>query len=180
MVDRKKVIKQCLEGNNKSQKKLYDLLSPMLLSVCHRYANKKAEAEDIFQETFLKIFENLHQLNDAERLEGWAKQIAVHEAIAFYKKQRRLVLSDEAVSDKKNLQAENSTYQQIEMNELLRVIQKLPDKMRLVLNLYAIEGFKHEEIAEKLNITVGTSKSNLFDARKKLKVLMQEQKRKSV
>ncbi|MFA9392497.1 MAG: RNA polymerase sigma factor [Prolixibacteraceae bacterium] len=180
MIDRQKLIEKCLADNSKAQKELFDLLSPMLLSVCHRYANNKNEAEDIFQESFLKIYENINQLRNAERLEGWAKQIAVHEAIAFYKKQRRLVLSDEIYPEKQNLNLLNSTYQQIEVNELMLAIQQLPDRMRLVMNLYAIEGYKHEEIAEKLGISVGTSKSNLFDARKKLKGLISDEQRKSI
>jgi RNA polymerase sigma-70 factor (ECF subfamily) len=180
VTDRVKIVRGCIDGEQKSYKKLYDLLASHLLSVCHRYAHNKVEAEDIFQESFLKIYENLHQLREVELLEWWAKKIAVNEAIHFYKKKRRLLFIEDYNQVGKNEVVDNVTYHKIEMAELMKTIQQLPDKMRMVLNLYAIEGYKHEEIAELLQISVGTSKSNLFDARKKLNGMINEKTRKSL
>lgn len=149
-----------------------------MLSVSHRYANCKPDAEDIFQESVLNLFDRLHQLRDVEKIHGWAKQIVVHEAIRFYKKKRNLIFSDEPISEPARLNADSEIYKQIEMEQLIKVIQQLPDKMRMVINLYAIEGYKHEEISEMLGISVGTSKSNLHDARKKIKMYMNLEERK--
>lgn len=160
------------------RKALYTQIAPMMLSVAHRYANSKTDAEDIFQESILNVFDRLHQLRDAEKIHGWAKQIVVHESIRFYKKKRNLIFSDETALEPARLNADSGIYRQIEMEQLIKVIQQLPDKMRMVINLYAIEGYKHEEIAEMLRISVGTSKSNLHDARQKIKMYLYLEERK--
>jgi len=172
-----KQVKKCLNGDRNAQKALYGLIAPMMLSVAHRYANNKPDAEDIFQESVLNVFDRLHQLREVEKIHGWAKQIVVHEAIRFYKKKRNMVFTDDTFSETLKIEGDSTIYKKIEMDQLLKIIQQLPDKMRMVINLYAIEGYKHEEIADMLGISVGTSKSNLFDARKKIKVFMKEEER---
>ena len=149
----------------------------MMLSVAHRYANHKADAEDIFQESVLHVFDRLHQLREVEKIHGWAKMIVVNEAIRFYKKKRNMVFTEETVSEIEIYEGDSDIYKQIELAQILKIIQQLPDKMRMVINLYAIEGFKHEEISEMLGISVGTSKSNLHDARKQIKNFMKEEMR---
>ena len=150
----------------------------MMLSVAHRYASNKTDAEDIFQESILNVFDRLQQLRMVEKIHGWAKQIVVHEAIRFYKKKRNMVFSEDFFAEKIQIESDSEIYKQIEMEQLLKMIQQLPDKMRMVINLFAIEGFKHEEIAEMLGISVGTSKSNLHDARQQLKSFMKAEERK--
>lgn len=172
------IVTRSIGGDRKSQKALYDLLSPMMLSVAHRYANNKTDAEDIFQESVLNVFDRLQQLRDPEKIGGWAKKVVVHEAIRFYKKKRNLFFSEETTGMTSLPDSGGDIYRQLETDELLRMIQQLPDKMRMVINLYAIEGFKHEEIAEMLEISVGTSKSNLHDARKRIKKLISDEARK--
>lgn len=166
------IVSRSIAGDRNAQKMLYNTLAPMMLSVAHRYANHKADAEDIFQESVLNIFKRLEQLRETEKIFGWAKKVVVHEAIRFYKKQRNLVFGDETPALKSIPERDSDIYKKIETDELLRMIQQLPDKMRMVINLYAIEGYSHEEIAEMLGISVGTSKSNLHDARKRIKKLL--------
>ena len=161
----------------KIRKALYGQIAPMMLSVAHRYANHKADAEDIFQESVLHVFDRLHQLREVEKIHGWAKMIVVNEAIRFYKKKRNMVFTEETVSEIEIYEGDSDIYKQIELAQILKIIQQLPDKMRMVINLYAIEGFKHEEISEMLGISVGTSKSNLHDARKQIKNFMKEEMR---
>ncbi len=150
----------------------------MMLSVAHRYASSKSDAEDILQESFLNVFDRLHQLREIEKIHGWAKQIVVHEAIRFYKKKRNMVFTEDFSAEKLQSDSDSEIYKQIELEQLLKMIQQLPDKMRMVINLFAIEGYKHDEIAEMLGVSVGTSKSNLHDARRQLKNFMKAEERK--
>lgn len=174
------IVSGCLQGDIQHKKAFYGLFAPHLLSVSYRYAKNKIDAEDIFQESVLKVFGYLHQLKELEKIEWWMKRIVINEAIRFYKKNRSLVF----IEDYQTLNAAelelSDVYKKMEVDEVLKVIQELPDRMRLVINLFSIEGFSHEEIAEMLGISVGTSKSNLFDARKKIKILMQEKVRRII
>ncbi len=162
----KRLVKKCIKGDAKAQKMLYDVLSPKMLSVCFRYARNKTDAEDIFQSGWLKIFEKLHQLKNADLIEWWMKKIFVNEALQFYNKTKRISFT----SDEYMLEQENNSDIRIihdfHHDQITKLIQDLPNKMRMVFNLYIIEGFSHKEIAEMMNVTEGTTKSNLHDARK--------------
>jgi len=173
-----KLINRSIKGDTKARKALYEQVAPMMLSVANRYAGSVTDAEDIFQDSVLNFFDKLHQLREADKVGGWAKQIVIHEAIRYYKKKRKLSFMEDSMNSDLAIEDESVIYEQIRINELLIVIQKLPEKMRMVLNLYAIEGYKHDEIAEMLGISVGTSKSNLYDARAKVKKYIQAEKQK--
>ncbi len=164
-----------IQGDVKTRKALYRQIAPMMLSVAHRYANNKPDAEDIFQESVLHVFGSLHQLRDVEKIHGWAKIIVVNEAIRFYKKKRNMIFTEEPTSETSQYEGDSNIYKQLELEQILKIIQQLPDKMRMVINMYAIEGFNHEEIAEMLGVSVGTSKSNLHDARKQIKNFMKKE-----
>lgn len=174
------IVSGCLHGNSQHKKALYGLFAPHLLSVSYRYAKNKIDAEDIFHESVLKVFCYLHQLKELEKIEWWMKRIVINEAIRFYKKNRSLVFIEDYQMVNATELEPGDVYKKMEVDEVLKVIQELPDRMRLVINLFSIEGFSHEEIAEMLGISVGTSKSNLFDARKKIKILMQEKVRRII
>jgi RNA polymerase sigma-70 factor, ECF subfamily len=139
-----------------------------MLSICHRYAKSKDDAEDIFQEGFLKVFENLHQVKNVDSMEWWMKRIFINEALKLYNKNKRISLVEDLSLLRQGLSVEYSVLDKLSTEEITRLIQKLPDKMRMVFNMYVIEGFSHNEISEMLNISEGTSKSNLHDARKTL------------
>ncbi len=141
-----------------------------MLGLCYRYAKNKSDAEDIFQEGFLKVFENIRQLRNPEVVEWWMKKIFINEAFKFYKKQTGLYLVDD-ITLLENSMSDNindDILNKMETDELTRIIQNLPERMRMVFNMHIIEGFSHQEIANMLEISVGTSKSHLHDARKQL------------
>ncbi len=169
-MDTRELINNCISNDSGAQKKFYDLFASKMLSICHRYANSKDDAEDIFQEGFLRVFENLHQVKNADSLEWWMKKIFINEALKLYNKNKRLSLvGDLSLIQTKTIKADEfGVFDKLGSDEIIRIIQMLPDKMRIVFNMYAIEGFSHKEIAEMLNISEGTSKSNLHDARKVL------------
>lgn len=140
-----------------------------MLSVCHRYANNEDDAKDIFQQAFYLVYKNIDQLKDPNALSGWVKRIFVNTALQYYKKNHaRLVIED--ISEQ-NIELEGSVdpISRMREEEIIVLIQQLPHGCREVFNLFAIDGYSHKEIAEQLNISIGTSKSQLHDARKLLR-----------
>ncbi len=167
-LDTKDLILKCIRNDSGAQKELYNRYAPKMLSICYRYASSKDDAEDIFQDGFLKVYENLYQLKDYDLLEWWMKKIFINEALKLYNSKKRLYLVDNLSHLMPIPEAEHDVLDSLNTEELTRLIQKLPYKMRMVFNMYAIEGFSHSEIATMLKISEGTSKSNLHDARKTL------------
>lgn len=166
-IDFEKIIEGCVKQDAASRKLLYELFSKKMFSICQRYSKSKNDAEDIFQDAFLKVYKNIHQVKNSKQLPGWIRTIFVNTAISYYKNELQnasIELSEiyEFRSD------ENSIYDQMTYNEFLEIIDQLPLKMKIVFNLYSIEGYNHQEIADQLDISVGTSKSNLHSAKKKL------------
>lgn len=161
---------RCKQGDAKAQRILYDLFKARLMGLCRRYTRSREEAQDILQESFIRIFRHINQLESSEKLEGWMKTIAVNTAISYYhrtKKYELLFLPEEnrSVSDQNLLQQVQTFSDEF----LLSLVNTLPDGCRMVFNLYAIEGYSHAEIAEKLQITEGTSRSQLHHAKFLLK-----------
>ena len=141
-----------------------------MFSVCLRYAKNQADAEDIFQEGFFLVYKNLHQLKNVEALSGWIKKIFMNVAIEHNRKkyQLRIVENPELLPDHSVINV-NEAIDILATEELSVLIQSLPTGCREVFNLYVIDDYSHKEIAEQLQISIGTSKSQLFDARKILK-----------
>jgi len=154
-----------VKGDSKARKELYDLFAPGFLSLCHRYAKSPEDARDVFQEGFIKIFENLHSLKDPRALPGWMKRIFVNEALKMIGKNSAHMMVDLSGSNYP-ITSQYDVIDQLEVGEITAIITRLPDKMRITFNMYAIEGYSHAEIAGALGISVGTSKSNLHDARR--------------
>ena len=149
---------------------LYELYSSQMYSVCLRYVKNQTDAEDVFQQGFYLVYKNLHQLKNVEALSGWIKRIFVNVAIEHNRKkyQLRIVESPELESNHKHVGI-NDAVDFLATEELTTIIQRLPTGCREVFNLYVIDGYSHKEIAEQMQISIGTSKSQLFDARKILK-----------
>lgn len=164
----KRIIKGCLKGKPEAQKMLYDLYSPKMMAVCLRYAKNREEAEDIMQEGFVRVFTKIDTFKQKGSLEGWVRRVIVNTALRHLQKHARLMNNvgwdqvDYEMGEQETI-ASNLAYE-----ELLALVNQLPDGYRIVFNLYAIDGFSHKEIAEKLNISEGTSKSQLARARKYL------------
>lgn len=162
----KKILKGCLAGNERDQELLYRRYSAKLYGVSLQYTGSYEEGRDVLQESFIKIFGNLHTYSGEGSFEGWMRRIVVNTALEKHRKRYYLNkvedlgniaegLYDTGLSDTTGLEAD----------DLLDLIMKLPPKYRMVFNLYAIEGYTHREIAKMLSISEGTSKSNLSRAR---------------
>lgn len=171
------LIADCIRKNARAQQELYALFAPAMFKVCLRYAPDSSTAQDIFQDAFVKVFQNLHKIKQASHLPGWVKRIFVYTAIDTLRAQakfRQHVAIDSAVQVESQIVDVES---QLANAELMTLVQGLPERARMVFNLYVMEGFSHKEIADLLSIQEGTSKSQLFEAKKALqKVLRQQEK----
>lgn len=159
------LIQGCLEKNTKAQEQLYQLYAGKLFSVCLKYSRNYAEAEDNLQDGFLIIFDKIGQYKFTGSFDGWAKRIMINNVLQQYRKTPFLELVNDVVDDASiEIDDEN-----VSLDFLLKIIQELPDRYRLVFNLYVMDDYSHKEIAEMLGITIGTSKSNLARAKMSLK-----------
>ncbi|MHB8261191.1 MAG: RNA polymerase sigma factor [Bacteroidia bacterium] len=169
-IDERELAEGCKRNEKKHQELLYKTYSRKMLGVCWTYTKDNSLAKEVLQEGFIKVFKNIDSFRGEGSLEGWIRRIMVNTAINHYKK-RMLRINHIAIEDIFYSAAEQSNedvLSEITEKELLALVRELPDKCRMVLNLYALEGYSHDEIAETLNISVGTSKSQLSYARKKL------------
>lgn len=162
------LIQNCIRGRRDSQNELYRMYAPGMFVVCQRYAHSREDAEDILQEGFIKAFLNLSQYRFNGSFEGWLRKIMINTALQRYRSQTHLHVIHDDTDHTNDHFADEDITMHIEMKELLALVQQLPTACRVVFNLYVFEGFKHKEIALKMGITEGTSKSNLFDARQQL------------
>ncbi len=169
MKNLEEIIKKCQKNNGKAQKQLYDCFSPWLYGVCLQYCKDKTEAEDHLQESFIKIFTNIKKYRFEGSFEGWMRRIVVNTIIATFRKKNPVYFVDSIEDIAKDTPDINEHIEIVNKKELLSFIEELPPKYKLVFNLYALEGYSHQEISDILGISVGTSKSNLSRARKILK-----------
>ncbi len=168
MEDFKPILSECIAGNQKAMARLYHQFAPKMFGVCLRYARDTAEAEDNLQDGFIKVFANLHSFRNQGSLEGWIRRIMINVSLEKIRKQHLLFpVEDVSVYDSVNFS--DDVIAKISADDLMKLIQELPPRYRLVFNLYVIEGFSHQEIAKEMSITKGTSKSNLARAREILK-----------
>ncbi len=159
------LIKLCLKGDRNSQRQLYELLGPKMLTVCTRYSRNREEAEDTLQKGFVKVFESLKHFRHAGSFEGWVRKIMVNCALQKFRNKPQLHAIINIEDAKTEFTDTENISSQLGTKELLKMVQQLPPACRMVFNLYVFEGMKHREIAGQLGISEGTSKSNLSDAR---------------
>ena len=168
--DLKNAIHAYQKGNIDAFEGIYQVISAKMFAVCLRYAGNREEAKDILQDGFIKISQQLKNYQSDNSFEGWARRIMVNTALDHYRSRIRWKISELNESDEvANLESDEDILSHLSYQEILLMVQELPHTYRLVFNLYAFEGLKHREIAEQLNISEGTSKSNLADARRILK-----------
>lgn len=167
MFDEKEILRRCIKQERKAQKLLYEQYSPGLLGVCMRYTGNRAEAEDILQDGFVKIFNNIKDFEGRSSLIGWMRRIIINTAITHYHKNLKHQHHYD-IDELRDINVGDCNIEDLEFTreEMLGVIESLPAGYKMVFNLYALEGFKHKEIAEQLNIDVNTSKSQYSRARK--------------
>ncbi len=164
------IIDQCLEGNLKAERRLFELFYGYVFSIALQYVPSREDAEEVCAEAFVKMFKNLDKYDVDYPFKPWLRRIAVNTAIDHirkYKKHNSRHVADIADAPEA-ASVSNTALSNMSYEELMTCIQELPPAYRTVFLLYAVEGYKHHEIAEKLGTTVGTSKSNLAKARKKL------------
>jgi len=168
----KQLIKKSASGNREAQQRLYDKFAPKMLGVCRRYVKDMQFAEDVMVYGFVKVFKNLDSFRFEGSFEGWVRRIMIRESITFLRKRQFVVYDDEIYE--RNQPAGVSDSSEVDAEYIQQLIDNLPNGYKLVFVLHTIEGYKHDEIAEMLQISVGTSRSQLFKARK----LLQEQLKK--
>ncbi|UII77944.1 RNA polymerase sigma factor [Flagellimonas sp. HMM57] len=168
--DEKLLIKKASAGNPQAQKFMYDKHAPKMLGICRQYIKDLQFAEDTMIKGFVKVFQNLDSFQHKGSFEGWIRKIMVRESISYLRK-RQFVVYDDEVYEQKD-QEQDSDTSLLDVEYVQQLIDKLPEGYRMVFLLNAIEGYKHHEISEMLGISVGTSKSQLFKARKMLQEVL--------
>lgn len=161
------LIRKCIKGNRNAQQELYSRYSGVLFGICMKYSRNRTEAEDNLHDSFLIIFDKIHQYRSRGSFEGWLKRITVNTVLQKYRKSEPLTLIEDRLEDETGEEEDLKT--DIPLATLLKYIQELPNRYRLTFNMYVLDGFTHREISEKLGTSEGTSKSNLARARNILK-----------
>ena len=162
-----KLIKKCVQNDRKAQAEVYQVYSGKLFAVCLKYSPNYQEAQDNLQDGFITIFEKIHQFNHKGSFEGWMKRIIINSALQKYRQKNILTLVKDEIPDV--IESVEVNEEKISMDFLLEKIQKLPDKYRMVFNLYILDGYSHKEIGELIGITESASRSQLTKAKGKLK-----------
>ena len=173
------LVRGCVLKNEAAQKAVFDLYAGKMLGVCMRYARNNADAEDMLQDAFIKVFDKIKQFKGEGSFEGWIRKIVVNTALKKYTLIRydKEIIGHEGVDAEHFFSTEQVAYSHLSEKELLQLINKLPDGYRFVFNMYVIEGYSHDEIATLLGIQSGTSRSQLAKARMLLqKQILQIQK----
>jgi RNA polymerase sigma-70 factor, ECF subfamily len=172
MFDEENILKGCREGKRIAQKQLYEKYVSSMLAICLRYSKSRDEAEDLIQEGFLKIFQNINSYRKHGSLEGWIKRIMINHALNHYKKNRRIPFAEDvdAINENEILSSDEEVenFTPVPAETLLAMIQSLPEGYRMVFNLYVFEEYSHKEIAEAMNFSENTSKTQLMKARRQL------------
>lgn len=166
------IVEGCIKKDAIAQKHLYEKFVRKMMGVCLRYADSTEEAEDVVQNGFISVFENISSYRGTGPLEGWIRRIMVNTALTNIRKNKKLKQNIELDSVEFMLPSTNQLNESFEARDLLKIIQTLPTGFRTVFNLYAIEGYSHKEIAEMLNISEGTSKSQYSRAKTHLQKLI--------
>ena len=167
------LIENCKIDDTKAQGELYKLFSSKLFAICLKYSRNYAEAEDNLQDAFLTIFKKIEQYKNKGSFEGWLKRITINTALQRYRNEKVFDILNENAIEEVEIDVDDES---ISIDYLLQIIQELPDRYRLVFNLYVLDGYSHKEIANMLNINIGTSKSNLARARQILKQTIEDYK----
>jgi len=167
-----KLIQRAAKNNREAQHVLYELHAPKMLSVCRYYIKDVFQAEEVMLNGFFKVFKNLKSFKSEGSFEGWIRRIMVRESISYLRQQKKIEFSVE--DDYLDRDSSNNINTNIEVAEIQQLIDSLPEGYRMVFVMYAIEGYKHQEIAELLKISEGTSKSQLFKARQMLQKKLKE------
>lgn len=176
------ILQGCIEGKRNAQYQLYRKFSSIMLGVCLRYSQSREEAEDILQEGFLKVFQSIASFRKEGSLEGWIKRIMINHALNRFRKNRKQPFYEdiEEINETEiiNMNEDPAINEPFPAEILISMIQSLPQGYRIVFNMYVFEDLSHKEIAETLNISENTSKTQLMKARRLLRKKLEEYKQK--
>ena len=168
------LIDKCLQGDPRAQKALFEKFSRKMMSVCMRYVSDREQAEDVLQDGFVKVFSHLKSFKREGSFEGWIRRTMVNTSLDHLRKKRNMNL-DTDISEAEYLAGEDeNVVGKMRVEELMKLIQGMPPGYRTVFNMYAIEGFSHQEIANELGVTESTSKTQFRKARTYLMSLIGE------
>ena len=170
------IIAGCLRGKREAQQDLYAKYSAKMLGICIRYLKDRDEAEDVMIASLMKVFEKLEQFKGEGSFEGWMRRLVVNECLTYLRRNKSIFMAVDVESADREPNYETLS-DHLEENDLLSLVDSLPAGYRAVFNLYAIEGYSHKEIAETMNISVNTSKSQLSRARGLLQTKLLEAER---
>ena len=159
------LVQECVKGNPRAQRSLFDRFAPKMLSVCLRYAKDQEQAEDILQDGFVKVFGKLNDFKNEGSLEGWIRRVMVNTALDQIRKNLR-VLGDVSTDDVSyKIESNDFIAENLIAEDLMKMVRSMPEGYKVVFNMFAIEGYSHREIAKSLGITESTSKSQYSRAR---------------
>ncbi|XMO88458.1 sigma-70 family RNA polymerase sigma factor [Algibacter sp. AS12] len=167
------LIENCKNDDTKAQGELYKLYSGKLFAICLKYSRNYAEAQDNLQDAFLTIFKKIEQYKNKGSFEGWIKRITVNTVLQRYRNEKVFDIINENTIEDVEVEVDED---ELSIDYLLKIIQELPDRYRLIFNLYVLDGYSHKDIAKMLDINIGTSKSNLARARQILKNTIEDHK----
>jgi RNA polymerase sigma factor (sigma-70 family) len=167
------LIRGCKEQNRKSQKMLYKAFYGFSMAICLRYAGDRDEAAEVMNQGFFKVFTKIESYDTDRPFKAWLGRIMMNVSIDYYRANLKMAYAED-LENAEHIYEVNTADNNLNYSDLLAMVQKLPQGYRTVFNLFAIDGYSHEEIADMLNINIGTSKSNLFKARQKLKQMIQD------
>lgn len=171
-----RLIEGCVQQERSSQKALYELFYGFAMAICLRYAGNRYEAAEIMNDGFFKVFTNLQTYDPTRPFKPWIGRIMTNTAIDYYRANYKTNQFEE-LDETGSVSDRNSVLEKMAYKDLLALIQQLTPAYRTVFNLYAVDGFAHKEIAQMLDISIGTSKSNLHKARQKLQEMIQKEAR---
>jgi RNA polymerase sigma factor (sigma-70 family) len=170
------ILQGCLNNHAVAQKELYNRYSPKMLAVCYRFAHNREDAEDMLQEGFIKVFSQIHTFRNQGAFEGWVRRIIVHTCINNLKKNKKFNESVDIIHATSVQVREESVPSIVQAKQVVECIRLLPIGYRTVLNLYAIEGYSHKEIADMLDVEESTSRSQYTRARQMLEDILIKKK----
>lgn len=173
LIDVGAILDKCKKNDRRAQEALYYYIAPKLLGVCLRYFADRAEAEDIMQDSLVKIFTNLNKYNFEGSFEGWCKRLTINVALNRIKVNNRM-LFDRNLQQIEDIEFENDEVLHLNEHEIIECLNQLADGYRTIVNLFLFEHFSHKEIADRLDITESTSRSQYARARQQLATLLKE------
>ncbi len=163
-----------MKGDMKCQEMLYRQFYAYGMSITLRYTKNREEAIEVLNDSFLKVFENIKKFDKEKSFKSWFRQITVNTSIDYYRKSKRMILTDD-IDNYESTTFDTTEINELEVEDILNLLNSIPEHYAIVFNLYEIEGFDHKEIAGKLNISDSTSRANLSRAKKMLRELFKKQ-----